>query len=88
MWAPAAVDVLMRPQSNSTTKQALHLLGHSKSLRVNPTVPTGTLNLNRVDADDMIGLATHVSRLQSPEFSDLFADHFAAAYNPGIPQHH
>jgi uncharacterized protein len=85
MWAPAAVDVLMRAQSDSATKQARHFLGEKNFLRLNPTVPTGALNLDKVDADDLIGLAGHVSRLQSPEFRDLFADHFAPAYIPCHP---
>jgi predicted acylesterase/phospholipase RssA len=85
MWAPAAVDVLMRAQSDGATKQARHFLGESNFLRLNPTVPTGALNLDKVDVDELIGLAGHVSRLQSPEFRDLFADHFAAAYTPCHP---
>ena len=84
-WAPAAVDVLMRAQSDGATKQARHFLGDKNFLRLNPTVPTGALNLDRVNADDLIGLAGHVSRSQSPEFRDRFADHFAETYNPYHP---
>ncbi|ARV85104.1 patatin [Mycobacterium intracellulare subsp. chimaera] len=85
MWAPAAVDVLMRAQSDSATSQARHFLGENAFLRLNPTVPTGALNLDKVHADDLIGLAGHVSRLQSPEFRDRFAGHFAPAYIPCHP---
>lgn len=85
MWAPAAVDVLMRAQSAGATNQARHFLGDTNFLRLNPTVPTGALNLDRVDADSLIGLAGHVSRLQSPKFKDLFTDHFAPQYIPCHP---
>jgi predicted acylesterase/phospholipase RssA len=85
MWAPAAVDVLMRAQSDGATKQARHFLGEANFLRLDPTVPTGALNLDRVDADGLIGLAGHVSRVQSPKFKDLFTDHFAPMYKPCHP---
>lgn len=85
MWAPAAVDVLMRAQSDSATKQARHFLGADNLLRLNPTVPTGALNLDRVDADQLIGLAGHVSRVLAPEFKSRFADHVAAKYIPCHP---
>ncbi len=82
VWAPAAVDVLMRAQSEGATKQARHFLGDNNFLRLNPTVPTGALNLDRVDADSLIGLADHVSRMQSPDFKDMFVDHLAPTYMP------
>lgn len=82
LWAPAAVDVLMRAQSASATKQARHFLGERAFLRLDATVPTGALNLDTVDADQLIGLADHVSRVFSPDFSDHFKSHVAAEYVP------
>src|SRR6266540_2220215 len=40
-WARDAVEVLMRAQSESATKQVRHFLGADQVLRLNPTVPTG-----------------------------------------------
>ena len=54
-------------------------------LRLNPTVPTGALALDKVDADAMIGLAGHESRAASPSFTRCFADHTAPAYVPHYP---
>jgi uncharacterized protein len=85
MWASAAVNVLMRAQSDSATKQARHFLGAEKLLRLNPTVPTGALSLDKVDADRLIGLAGHVSRVLAPEFKRQFAGHAAAKYTPCHP---
>jgi len=54
-------------------------------LRLNPTVPTGALALDKVDADALIGLAGHESRAASPAFTRCFADHTAPAYVPHYP---
>lgn len=84
-WARDAIEVLMRAQSESATKQVRHLLGNDRVLRLNRTVPTGALALDRVDADDLIGRAAHESRTASPAFTRCFADHFAPAYVPYYP---
>ena len=46
-WARDAVEVLMRAQSESATKQIRHFLGNDRVLRLNPTVPTGALASTR-----------------------------------------
>ncbi len=84
-WARDAVEVLMRAQSESATKQVRHFLGADQVLRLNPTVPTGALALDKVDADDLIGRAGHESRTASPSFTRCFADHTAPAYVPYYP---
>lgn len=81
-WASDAVEVLMRAQSNSVTKQVRHFLGDHGVLRIDPTVPAGLLALDRVDADDLVGRAAHASRIATPEFAHCFADHRAAPYTP------
>jgi hypothetical protein len=48
-------------------------------------VPTGALDLDKVDADHLIGLAGHVSRVLAPDFKRHFADHVAPAYIPCHP---
>jgi len=75
----------MRAQSESATKQIRHLLSNDRILRLNPTVPTGALVLDKVDADDLIGRAAHESRVSSPTFTRTFADHHAPPYLPHHP---
>jgi len=84
-WARDAVEVLMRAQSISATNQIRHLLGAENVLRLNTTVPTGAVALDKVDADDLIGRAAHDSRTASPTFTRCFADHRAAEYTPCHP---
>lgn len=84
-WARDVVEVLMRAQSESATKQVRHFLGNGNVLRLNPTVPTGALALDRVDAGSLIGLAGHESRVASPAFTRCFADHAAPTYVPFYP---
>jgi uncharacterized protein len=84
-WARDAVEILMRAQSESATKQALHFLGNEHVLRLNPMVPTGLLALDRVDADELIGRAAHESRVASPTFARCFGDHLAPVYAPHYP---
>jgi len=84
-WARDVVEVLMRAQSESAAKQIRHFLGTDNVLRLNPTVPTGALALDKVDADALIGLAGHESRAASPVFTRCFADHTAPAYVPHYP---
>lgn len=84
-WARDAVEVLMRAQSESATKQVRHFLGKDRVLRLNPMVPTGALALDKVDADALIGLAGHESRIASPSFTRCFADHTASGYVPYYP---
>nr|WP_269128848.1 CBASS cGAMP-activated phospholipase [Nonomuraea sp. K271] len=81
-WAGDAVEMLMRAQSESATKQLRHFIGKEHVLRLNPTVPTGAVALDKVDADALIGLAGHESRSASPSFTRCFADHDAAPYIP------
>jgi len=84
-WARDAVEILMRAQSESATKQIRHLLSNDRILRLNPTVPTGALVLDKVDADDLIGRAAHESRVSSPTFTRTFPDHHAPPYLPHHP---
>lgn len=84
-WARDAVEILMRAQSESAIKQARHFLSNDRVLRLNPTVPTGALAMDRVDADDLIGRAGHESRTASPSFTRGFADHTAPVFVPCYP---
>jgi patatin-like phospholipase/acyl hydrolase len=84
-WSRDAIEVLMRAQSESATKQVRHFLSTDQFLRLNPTVPTGAVALDRVNADELIGRASHASRIAAPTFSRRFADHIAPAYVPFYP---
>jgi patatin-like phospholipase/acyl hydrolase len=84
-WARDVVEILLRAQSEAATKQVRHFLGADRVLRLNPTVPTGALSLDNVDAEALIGRAGHESRIASPAFSTCFADHTAPAYLPCHP---
>ncbi len=86
VWAGDAVEVLMRAQSESATKQIRHLVGKDDVLRLNPTVPTGTVSLDKVDTNALYGLAGHVSRDASPAVHRLFCDHQAPVFAPFYPQ--
>ncbi|MFG1635411.1 CBASS cGAMP-activated phospholipase [Pseudonocardia alni] len=85
-WATDAVEVLMRAQSASVTKQLGHLLTRDRVFRLDSTVPTGLLSLDRVDADDLVGRAAHASRIASPDVAERFTDHIAAPYTPLHPR--
>lgn len=81
-WARAATDVLLRAQSISADNQVYHLLPAERLLRLDPIVPVGMFALDKANADDLIGLASHVSRPTSALFADRFLDHMAAPFTP------
>ena len=79
----AAVDVIMRGQSLGAQNQASFLLGKDHVERLNPKVAKGEFSLDGVSkADDLIGKAAHISRIFSPTFTQMFAGHLAASYEP------
>ncbi|WP_405141980.1 CBASS cGAMP-activated phospholipase [Sphaerisporangium sp. NBC_01403] len=84
-WAGDAVEVLMRAQSESAAKQVRHFVGKTNVLRLNPTVPTGAVALDKVNIETLYGLAGHVSRDASPSFDRTFGDHVAHPYVPCYP---
>lgn len=81
-WAGDAVEVLMRAQSESAVKQARHFVGKNNVVRLNPTVPTGAVALDKVDITTLHGLAGHVSRDTSPAVHRTFCDHRAPVFTP------
>jgi patatin-like phospholipase/acyl hydrolase len=84
-WAGDVVEVLMRAQSESAAKQVNHFVGKQNVLRLNPTVPTGALALDKVDTKTLYGLAGHVSRDASPAVHRIFCDHVAPTFTPYYP---
>jgi patatin-like phospholipase/acyl hydrolase len=81
-WARVAVDVILRAQSISANNQVYHLLPPDRLLRLNPVVPVDVFALDKADAADLIGVASHASRTASPRFADCFLGHRAAPFIP------
>ncbi|MGW7358875.1 CBASS cGAMP-activated phospholipase [Streptomyces sp. NPDC054802] len=84
-WAGDAVEVLMRAQSESAAKQVRHFVGKENAFRLNPTVPTGAVALDKVNTETLNGLAGHVSRDVSPTVDRMFCDHRAPVFAPLYP---
>ena len=84
-WAGDAVEMLMRAQSESAAKQVRHFIGKDNVFRLNPTVPTDALALDKVDIATLYGLAGHVSRDASPTVHRTFCDHVAPLFVPLHP---
>ena len=81
-WAGAAVDVILRAQSISANNQVHHLIGPEQLLRLDPVVPAGVFALDRANASELIGMASHASRTASPRLADCFLDHQAPEFTP------
>lgn len=82
LWASTAVDVIMRGQSMAAFKQAGHLLGIDHVLRVDPKVSEGEFQLDRLNAEALLGMAAHWSRQYAPNFEAQFKAHVAAPFIP------
>lgn len=80
-WGRDAVDVILRAQSISANNQVHHLTSPQRLLRLNPVVPAGLTALDKVDADDLIGWASHLSRSAGPRFRE-FLEHRAPRFAP------
>lgn len=84
-WArrSAALQVIMKGQNMAADKQAGHLIGRDRVVRLSPKVAAKVLSLDGVErADDLIGKASHFSRDFMPTFSNKFQKHFAPTYEP------
>lgn len=82
LWAPSAVDLVLRGQSLGAQNQALHLLGSDRILRVDPKVPDGLFALDRISVDELISSAAHDSRHIGPDFAKRFQSHIAGEFHP------
>ncbi len=80
-WARPVPSVMLRAQAVGARHTADHLLGRGRVTRIDPTVPNGLFQLDRLDAGAIRGLAQDVSR-RSSEFVQPFTSHLAAAYVP------
>ena len=80
-WRTAAIDVVLRGQSIAAANQARFLVGKDSFLRVDPSVPPGILKLDStMRGDDLVGKASHHSRVQMNNIERLFFAHKAAPF--------
>jgi patatin-like phospholipase/acyl hydrolase len=79
---PNVVDVLMAGQSAGAFAQVQHLIGPDNAYRLDPPAPPELAKLDTCDARELVGKASHHSRVFAPRFETMFAAHTAASYKP------
>lgn len=79
---PNVVDVLMAGQSAGAFAQVQHLIGPENAHRLNPPAPPELGQLDACDARELIGKASHHSRILTPLFEARFASHIATPFKP------
>ena len=79
-WKKDAVTALINGQTVGSLNQAVHLLGPEKVLRLDPMVPEGVFNLDKIADKDLIAEAADESRKIAPKFYDSFCDHKAPPF--------
>lgn len=79
---PFFTDIMMRGQMLSASGGVLHLLGDERYVDVNPTVPTGRYQLDRL-SNDLVGLGQSEFRKMASDLGDKnFFNHKAAPFIP------
>ncbi len=81
-WKSEAVDVIMRGQSIGAFTQAQHLLGKDKVVRMDPKVPDGLFELDKLSEKELLAKASHESRIFSPQFKEKFAEYKSSEFKP------
>jgi hypothetical protein len=81
-WAAPAAPLLLTASSRGGQGTAEHLIGKGSYQRFDARVPGGLYRLDRIDPDDLAGIANAVSRELSPTYAERFIDHRAAEYTP------
>ena len=81
-WRKAGIDAALRGQSHGVQGQALLLLGQERAIRLDPAVPDGLFDLDRLTEDRLLSEAAHASRNFAPCFSDTFLPHAATNFTP------
>ena len=81
-WKSEAVDVIMRGQSIGAFTQAQHLLGKDKVVRMDPKVPDGLFELDKLSEKELLAKAAHESRIFSPQFKEEFAEYKSSEFKP------
>ncbi|MCK4538284.1 MAG: patatin-like phospholipase family protein [Candidatus Krumholzibacteria bacterium] len=82
-WANDAVTLILRGQSLGAYKQASHLLGMNKVLRLDPKVPDGLFALDKPNTKyELLAKAAHESRISMPAIETGFMQHKCRLYTP------
>lgn len=81
-WMSQATDVILAAQSCGTYGLAGHLIGPDNISRLDPAVPDGLFQLDRLDTERLYALAQECSRTFAPEYLARFGAHQAAPYQP------
>jgi uncharacterized protein len=76
------LEVLMRGQSVGVNGLVAHLIGPTNYRRIDPTVPEGIFNLDRLTVDELLAEAEQMALHEVPYFQDQFCGHTASVYTP------
>ncbi|MFO7906189.1 MAG: CBASS cGAMP-activated phospholipase [Pirellulaceae bacterium] len=95
-WRKTAIDIVLRAQSHGVQAQAQHLIGKERAVRLDSIVPDGLFALDKLSEQRLLSEAAHASRSFSPTFTQAFAAHIAAPFEPlqpsnnngNLPTHH
>lgn len=85
-WRKAGVDAAMRGQSHGVQGQAQHLLTKERAFRLDPPVPDGLFELDRLTEKRLLSEAAQASRDFAPKFAERFAKHSAHPFTPMHPK--
>lgn len=81
-WARPAVPLVLAASSRGGQGTAMHLVGKDNYFRFDARVPGGLYALDKIDPDDLEGIASQVSRVISPTYQQNFAAHTSTPYTP------
>jgi uncharacterized protein len=84
-WRTTAIDVALRGQSLGVQGQAQHLLTRERAVRIDPVVPAGLFQLDKLSETKFLSHAAHVSREASAQVRETFLDHIAPPFIPLQP---
>lgn len=86
-WAKPIAPLILTASSRGNQGLTEHLIGKDRYSRFDAQVPGELYSLDAADPADLAGLAGTVSRNLSPVFTERFAGHHAAPYQPLVGAH-
>ncbi|MFG1929386.1 CBASS cGAMP-activated phospholipase [Mycobacterium sp. NPDC048908] len=81
-WAKVAAPLMITASGRGAQGTAMHLVGKENFARFDAMVPGDVFTLDRADPSALSGLAAGQSRVLSPSYIQMFADHVAPPYAP------
>lgn len=84
-WKKQAIEVALRGQSLGAYTHAKLMLGDDKIVRLDPPVPDGLFELDKLSASELMSKAAHFSRQLAPKFEQIFLHHTPYPYHPYYP---